>query len=133
MTTTQRPRAAFTLAVAAVLALIVAGCGGSSSRGTETVTVTDGVARVTADNLRFNAGTIQATANEAFVIELVNMEAQPHNVSVYVSQGGEQIVEGEVVTGPDVTTQVNVPALEPGEYYFVCDVHPEMNGTLVVT
>jgi len=23
-----------------------------------------------------------------------------------------------------------VPALDPGSYYFRCDVHPQMNGTL---
>jgi plastocyanin len=27
---------------------------------------------------------------------------------------------------------VVVPALDPGTYFFKCDVHPDMNGTIVV-
>ena len=61
-------------------------------------------------------------------------ESQPHNVAVYseADGGGDEIVIGDIITGPDVTTQVVVPALEPGTYYFRCDVHPEMEGTIVV-
>jgi plastocyanin len=36
------------------------------------------------------------------------------------------------VTGPDVTVDYLVPALDPGEYTFICDFHPiqAMTGTL---
>ena len=43
------------------------------------------------------------------------------------------IVVGEVITGPDATTQIVVPALDAGTYYFQCDIHPDMNGTVVVS
>jgi plastocyanin len=72
-----------------------------------------------------------APAGEAFTITLVNNDSAPHNVSVYVEEGGDSIVQGDVING-DETVTVEVPALDAGEYYFMCDLHPEMNGTVVV-
>lgn len=132
-----RPGAVVTLAV------VIAACSGggtdgaadgSGDTGGGTVAVTDGDVVITADDLAFDASTIQATAGEEFNITFTNAESQPHNVAVYTEAdgGGDEIVIGEIITGPDVTTQVAVPALEPGTYYFRCDVHPEMEGTIVV-
>src|SRR5918994_646961 len=39
----------------------------------------------------------------------------------------EAFFQGEIVTGP-ATLQYEVPPLPAGEYYFHCDVHPNMNG-----
>jgi plastocyanin len=128
---TFRPRAAMALAVTLILTL--AACGGSSaSGGGGTATVTDGDVAISADDLVFDLSTINATAGEGFTITLTNNESQPHNVAVYTEEGGEQIVVGEIITGPDATTQIVVPALEAGTYYFRCDVHPEMEGSIVV-
>lgn len=129
---TSFPRAA-ALALAVTLSLTLAACGGSSaSGGGGTATVTDGEVAITADDLVFDLATINATAGEGFTITLTNNESQPHNVAVYTEEGGELIVAGEVITGPDATTQIVVPALEAGTYYFRCDVHPEMKGSIVV-
>lgn len=95
-------------------------------------TVEGGDVALCADNLEFDAITIAAPAGEDFTITFTNAESQPHNVAVYIGEGGDSIVIGEIITGPDVTTQVVVGALEPGTYYFRCDVHPEMEGTIVV-
>jgi hypothetical protein len=40
-------------------------------------------------------------------------------------------VHGALITGPD-SAEYAIPALPPGEYYFLCIVHPDMNGTVVV-
>ena len=57
-------------------------------------------------------------------------EGVPHNVSVYEDDSAAQsLFVGDLVEGPTSVTY-DVPALEPGEYYFRCDVHPQMNGTL---
>jgi plastocyanin len=36
-----------------------------------------------------------------------------------------------VATGPTTVTY-DIPALDAGTYYFHCDVHPTMNGSVVV-
>ncbi len=94
--------------------------------------MTGGEVAISADDLVFDLSTINATAGEEFTITFTNNESQPHNVAVYTEEGGEEIVIGEVITGPDATTQIVVPALDAGTYYFRCDVHPEMEGTIVV-
>ena len=123
------------------LVAVLAACGGGDTdspaasggdTGGGTVSVVDGNVDLSANNLEFDASTIEAPAGEEFTITFTNLESQPHNVAVDTEEGGDEIVTGEVITGPDATTTVTVPALDPGEYYFVCDVHPEMNGTIVV-
>jgi plastocyanin len=123
------------------LALALVACGGGDdgspavSDGTSgggTVAVVDGNVDLSANDLEFDANVIEAPAGEEFTITFTNLESQPHNVAVDTEEGGDEIVTGDVITGPDATTTITVPALEPGEYYFVCDVHPDMNGTIVV-
>ena len=105
--------------------------GGDSGSGT--ATVSDGALTITTADMAFDASTIEATAGEAFTITLVNNDSVPHNIAIYTEEGGEVIVQGEVINGGE-TVEVEVPAQEAGEYYFVCDVHPaDMNGTVVVS
>ena len=139
-------RSSFALRRAAILSTtlglsaVLAACGGSTTSSAAasadtsggTVAVVDGNVDLSADSLEFDASVIEAPAGEAFTITFTNLEAVPHNVAVDVQEGGDEIVTGEVITGPDATTTINVPALEPGTYYFVCDIHPEMSGTIVV-
>jgi plastocyanin len=116
------------------LALVLAACGssGTSNEGGGTVAVVNGAVTVTAAELEFDASTIEATAGEAFTITFDNADSVPHNISVYTEEGGEVIIEGEIIDGGE-TVAVEVPALEAGTYYFMCDLHPDMNGAVVVS
>jgi plastocyanin len=116
-----------------IVALLVAACSSSgTSSPSAVVSVEDGAVTVSADELAFDAGTIEATAGEAFTITLDNLDSVPHNISIYTEEGGEEIVVGEIIDAGD-SVEVEVPALEAGEYFFVCDLHTTMNGTVVVT
>jgi len=124
-----------TLTFAAVLA---ACSGGGSAEPSDdnsaggTVAAIEGAVAISSDNLAFDANVIMATAGEPFTVTLTNIESMPHNFSVYIEEGGEEIVLGEIINEGE-TDEVEVPALEPGEYFFVCDVHSdEMTGTIVV-
>ena len=60
-------------------------------------------------------------------------EGVPHNVAIYADDSGaDSLFVGETIVGPEKISY-DVPALDAGEYYFRCDVHPIMDGTLEVT
>lgn len=133
-----------TFAAVSGLVVLMAACSGSSDSGDDgtdgdpgagtgggTVAVADGVVELSADNLEFDANVIQATAGEAFTINFTNNDSAPHNAAVYTEEGGDEIVKGEVIDG-GATSEVQVEALDAGEYFFVCDIHPDMTGSVVV-
>jgi plastocyanin len=127
------------LTFAGVLLVLLAACSsadggdtGNGGGGGRSVAVIDGAVEINADALEFDVSEIEAPAGQEFTVTLNNLEGQPHNFAAYVEDGGDVIVQGEVITGPDATVEVVVPALDPGTYFFKCDVHPEMNGTIVV-
>jgi nitrite reductase (NO-forming) len=89
---------------------------------------------VMAMNSAFDTGCLAAPAGKPFTIAFDNMDPGiPHNVSIYTdSSATAALFTGEMVTGPGTVTY-EVDALEPGTYFFRCDVHPTtMTGTFVV-
>ena len=52
-------------------------------------------------------------------------------MAVYTdSSASTKVSVGEIFSGPGQKTQ-SVPALAAGSYFFRCDVHPDMQGTIV--
>jgi len=133
-------RRGMVLTVVIALVALMAACSspaastddGGGNAGGGTIAVTDGAVELSAADIAFDANVIQATAGEAFTITFTNNDTVPHNVSVYTEEDGEEIVLGDVIDG-GATVEVEVPALDAGEYFFVCDIHPnEMTGSVVV-
>ena len=124
-----------------VFATALAACSNSSDGsepadgegGTGTATVADGAVEITAEGLAFDATTIEAAAGEDFTITLVNNDSAPHNISIYTEEGGELIGSAGATAEGDQTVTIDVSALDAGEYYFQCDIHPDMNGSVVVS
>jgi plastocyanin len=92
------------------------------------VEATGTAVHIAAQELSFSTDRLDAPAGEPFRLVFENRASVPHNVSIHGD--GQDLFEGEVVAGPTTVTYA-VPALDPGEYTFVCDIHPEMTGTLV--
>ena len=88
---------------------------------------------ISAVDLQFSSDTIELPADEEAQLEFVNDDASSvqHNVAIYEEEGGADLFIGEVIPGGQAVTY-DVPALEKGEFYFQCDVHPGMNGTVSV-
>ena len=85
---------------------------------------------VVAQNNVFAPATVAVEADEAFTLKLDNKDAAPHNIAIYRdSSAGQSISIGEIVSSKAVTQEV--PALAKGQYFFRCDVHHEMTGTIV--
>ncbi len=85
---------------------------------------------VAAQNNVFSPATVTVKAAKAFSLTLDNKDGAPHNVAIYKdSSASEKVSIGEIVSSARATQQV--PALENGQYFFRCDVHHEMTGTVV--
>ncbi len=83
--------------------------------------------------ISFDTKTLVVPANRPFTLLFHNEDpGVPHNVQFTTDSSRSQILfDGEVITGP-ATATYQVPALQPGTYYFACKIHPNMNGTLIV-
>ena len=86
---------------------------------------------VVAKDLKFASSTIELKADQNTTLHFDNQDSAPHNVAIYGDSGFSQKLSiGEIVTAGKAD-QV-VPALKAGTYFFRCDIHPAMNGEVVV-
>jgi plastocyanin len=118
------------------LAMLLAACtGGGSGAGTAAAPTTAASAdpnavAISAKDLKFSTDRLSGPANKPFQIAFNNEEGAPHNVSIYKDESAsEKVLVEEPFSGPKAVTY-NVPALAPASYFFRCDVHPDMKGTL---
>jgi plastocyanin len=87
---------------------------------------------IVANGIAFDVSELNLPAGQEAPLPFDNQDAGiPHNVSIYTEQGGEPLFTGEIITGP-AKIDYAVPALDAGSYYFQCDVHPNMSGTVTV-
>jgi plastocyanin len=90
-----------------------------------------------AQGIQFDTACLVAPAGQDFQINFDNKDAgTPHNVAIAKDSAyADFIFTGDLVTGPKATvydvTKSSGP-LDAGTYYFRCDVHPTMAGTLEV-
>jgi plastocyanin len=88
-----------------------------------------------ARNISFDKTQLTMTAGADAVVKLVNKDAGiPHDFSVYKSADAKEVIFSGVsslVTGV-ATKDYKFKAPPAGTYFFRCDIHPTMNGTLVV-
>jgi plastocyanin len=82
---------------------------------------------VVAKDIKFVPTPVSVKADTAFDIVFDNQDGAPHNIDIS-SSSGAPVFKGEIVTSTKVTYAV--PALPAGTYGFICDVHPEMKGTI---
>ena len=79
----------------------------------------------------FDQSAIVVAAGKPLTLTFDNKNAGvPHNVAIFDGPGeAKNLFAGEIVTGPKQVVY-NVPPLPAGSYYFVCQVHANMHGTI---
>lgn len=123
-----------TVALAAV-ALVAAACG-TTNAGTAgqpaapAASADPNAPAIVAKDIKFVTAQVNVPAGKAFGLSFDNQDGAPHNVAIYTdSSASQSVFQGEIFSG--ATRVYQVPALAPGSYFFRCDVHPDMTGTIV--
>ena len=96
------------------------------------VATAPGALVIVAEDVRFSTDAL-AAASGPLTIEFVNRDVGvAHDFTVYRSKDDLRtpLVESAITAGPDRQT-LNLD-LVPGVYYYNCQVHPDMEGTLTV-
>lgn len=89
-------------------------------------------AEISAENLQFSTDELTFPADEEVILIFDNQDVAPHNVAIYGDDTlKEKFFIGAIIEGGE-SIDYDVPALAAGPYYFRCDVHPSMDGRLIV-
>ena len=118
------------------LAALLAACSGATAADATPTPASSGGASsgavvVVAKDIAFTTPEVTVPAGKAFELTLDNRDGAPHNVAIYTdSSASTKVSVGEIFGGPGQRTQ-SVPALAAGTYFFRCDVHQNMTGTIV--
>ncbi|MGH2427833.1 MAG: cupredoxin domain-containing protein [Candidatus Limnocylindria bacterium] len=117
--------------VGLALVAVLAACGTASGAPTSDVDPADADLTITSSAMAFDTDTLTVPAGEAFTLAYANTEAMPHNVAIYTDESAsDALFAGEEIETSTIVYEI--PALEPGEYFFRCDLHPDMAGTVIV-
>ena len=119
------------LLLGSLLVLGLAACGSSGDSGSSSGggggDLPPGDVVLTADNIAWDTDSLEAPADTDFTIVIDNKdEGVQHNLDIKETE-----FKSELETGVSAQVlQINLPA---GEYDFICDLHPNMAGTLTVS
>ena len=85
---------------------------------------------ITAVELAWDTDALAVSADEPLTVAVENEDTSVHNFSLYEDDS----LAKEILIGQDVaagaTVEEEIDPLKEGEYYFQCDYHPSMSGTL---
>jgi plastocyanin len=106
---------------------------GTAMQGTITVQEGAGALRVVAKDTAFDTDEIHLPADTPSKLVFDNEDPFDHNLAIYEDEtaSGVPLFTFEPFSGPR-TEPFEVPAIPEGDYYFHCDIHTNMNGTVVV-
>lgn len=86
---------------------------------------------LSASDLEFSETELTLPTGEEIAMEFDNQDAAPHNVSIYADDTLEEDFFIGQNVDPGASIVYDIPPLEPGAYYFRCDIHPAMEGRVV--
>ena len=113
-----------------LVAVVALGCAPVSGRSGPPPSPPAGGAVIVASGIAFDRATLEVPAGRAFPLLFENRDFAPHDVAIYPERGNDVLFVGETFNGPD-SRLYQVPSLPAGTYRFECQVHPQMDGTLI--
>ena len=112
------------------IAAVSAACSTASAQPVPSGPVDQNGPTIVAKDMKFQTTSVEVKAGTNVTVHFDNQDSAPHNVAIYTDTGaGTPVSVGQVVTSGKAD-QV-VPALKAGSYFFRCDVHHDMTGTIV--
>jgi len=119
------------------LAAVLAACSGAAAE-TATQPPAGGTAQpatggtgdtvtVVAKDIAFQTTDVAVKAGAPVTIDFDNQDGAPHNIAIS-DASGKTVFKGDIVSNTKVA--YSVPALAAGTYTFICEVHPNMKGTI---
>ena len=125
----------YPIVIGIVLAQIGFGGGGEAHGGEAAHGAAEGAggASISAAGVAFDKDALTLPAGEETTVPFDNADSVPHNLSIYEDDSASKdlFVGAEVAGGASIDYEI--PALDKGEYFFRCDLHPSsMTGTVTV-
>lgn len=88
---------------------------------------------VVAKNIAYEQKHLDLEAGADITVNFKNEDTVPHNINFTVDQAGTQsFYKQDPLPGP-ISATYSFKAPKAGSYYYHCDVHPNMTGTVTVT
>lgn len=116
-----------------VIAQVAINLSSSSGSGSGSGTPQNITISLVAQNFAFDKTTITVSPGANVTINFNNRDSVPHNFAAYTNSSvTTSIFVGQWVNGPATTTYTFKAPATAGSYFFRCDVHPNMTGTLIV-
>jgi plastocyanin len=118
-----------------VIGIVLAQIGFGETAGhhdTQTAAAQATGLQLAASNAAFDTKELDFKAGEETVLPFNNEDSLAHNFSIYEDDSAtKDLFKGAEVPGGS-STDYDIPSLDKGEYFFRCDLHPSMNGAVVV-
>jgi len=107
--------------------------GGREAEQPEKPAVERASVSIGAKDIKFDKAELEVPSGKPLAIEFDNEDSGvPHNIVIFDGSdaGAPALFTGKIVTGP-TKVRYEVDPLKDGSYFFHCEVHPTMTGTVV--
>lgn len=115
-------------AVLALVTILVTACGGAPS---PTPTIPTGAIVVHTKDRAFDTKELQVHAGVEFPLVFVNEDGDLHNIAIRTQSGsgGDLLFRFDPVSTKTVV--LSVGSIPKGNWFFLCEIHPDMWGTVL--
>ncbi|HLF72597.1 MAG TPA: cupredoxin domain-containing protein [Dehalococcoidia bacterium] len=117
------------LLLIASVALAACGGGGQDAANEAAVATPSASLSIRAKSLKFDKKALVAPPNTTVTLHFENADGGVlHNVAIYQDKSVKQKIATTKTFAGIASEDISFTSPEAGDYYFRCDVHPDMNG-----